>query len=331
MNALNYEEAVHKLLKIQLKEERKSVLTLHFMASLGNGLVGSIAFGWSASNKHSAAIIPFIDMRRTGSATSRASLDTCSPTTRSPGPTSIMMQEMMESMGLKTLAERFKDEEIRAACKDMFPMDNPKNTQEMREYLKNAPRLIMEQRRALLEQESSSSDSDSSDDSDSDSDSDSASDSNDSNPDSDTVSDATESSLDSRRRARRSPTPRRDYSKDRSRGPVRSPDSSRGYTGRRGSPPHRRHESPPRRPREDGRERDRERERDRPRADVYDRRRRDDSRDRYYERERDRGYYSRDDGRRRDSYRDRSPSVRRGSPSPRRRRSDERDYDDRRR
>ncbi|KAI6021053.1 hypothetical protein EDC04DRAFT_2901612 [Pisolithus marmoratus] len=64
----------------------------------------------------------------------------------------IMMEEVMESMGLKALAERFKDNEIKAACKDMFPMDNPKNThfsvhyftsmrldivtEEMREYLK---------------------------------------------------------------------------------------------------------------------------------------------------------------------------------------------------
>lgn len=64
----------------------------------------------------------------------------------------IMMQEMMESMGLNNLAERFKDEEIKAMCKGMFPMDNPKNTrfsinyftsiglgtltEEMREYLK---------------------------------------------------------------------------------------------------------------------------------------------------------------------------------------------------
>ncbi|KAI6124023.1 MIF4G-domain-containing protein [Pisolithus croceorrhizus] len=361
------EEAVHKLLKIQLKEEEEIELINMIIECCSqersySSFYGLVGERFSRLNRHSAATIDTIHRYETNRLRNiRALLWThVRQRLRSPGPTSvsikmneddttsssrifikIMMQEMMESM------ERFKDEEIRAACKDMFPMDNPKNTrfsinyftsiglgiltEEMREYLKNAPRLIMEQRRALLEQESSSSDSDSSDDSDSDSDSDSASDSNDSNPDSDTVSDATESSLDSRRRARRSPTPRRDYSKDRSRGPVRSPDSSRGYTGRRGSPPHRRHESPPRRPREDGRERDRERERDRPRADVYDRRRRDDSRDRYYERERDRGYYSRDDGRRRDSYRDRSPSVRRGSPSPRRRRSDERDYDDRRR
>jgi len=64
----------------------------------------------------------------------------------------ILMTEIMESMGLKALAERFKDEQVRQASKDMFPMDNPKNTrfsinyftsiglgiltEEMREYLK---------------------------------------------------------------------------------------------------------------------------------------------------------------------------------------------------
>jgi pre-mRNA-splicing factor CWC22 len=64
----------------------------------------------------------------------------------------IMMGEMMESMGLKALAERFKDEEVKRSCGGMFPMDVPKNTrfainyftsiglgvvtEEMREYLK---------------------------------------------------------------------------------------------------------------------------------------------------------------------------------------------------
>jgi pre-mRNA-splicing factor CWC22 len=64
-----------------------------------------------------------------------------------------MMQEMMEGMGLKTLAERFKDPEVKRGCEGMFPMDVPKNTtrfainyftsiglgvitEEMREYLK---------------------------------------------------------------------------------------------------------------------------------------------------------------------------------------------------
>lgn len=64
----------------------------------------------------------------------------------------IMMQEVTESMGLKTVVERFKDEEVRMACRGMFPMDNPKDTrfainyftsvglgavtEEMREHLK---------------------------------------------------------------------------------------------------------------------------------------------------------------------------------------------------
>ena len=60
---------------------------------------------------------------------------------------------MMEGMGLKTLAERFKDPEVKRGCEGMFPMDVSKNTrfainyftsiglgvmitEEMREYLK---------------------------------------------------------------------------------------------------------------------------------------------------------------------------------------------------
>ncbi|KAG8759597.1 pre-mRNA-splicing factor cwc22 [Serendipita sp. 396] len=63
----------------------------------------------------------------------------------------IMLQEMNESMGIKTLAERFKDPEVRQNCNGLFPTDLPKNTRfsinfftsinlgaltvEMREYL----------------------------------------------------------------------------------------------------------------------------------------------------------------------------------------------------
>lgn len=64
----------------------------------------------------------------------------------------ILMNEMMESMGLKILAERFKDPEVKRGCEGMFPVDVPKNTrfainyftsiglgvitEDMREYLK---------------------------------------------------------------------------------------------------------------------------------------------------------------------------------------------------
>ena len=63
-----------------------------------------------------------------------------------------MFNEMTEAMGLKTLAERFKDDEVKRCCSGIFPLDNPKNTrfainyltsiglgvitEEMREYLK---------------------------------------------------------------------------------------------------------------------------------------------------------------------------------------------------
>jgi len=169
----------------------------------------------------------------------------------------IMMQEMMESMGLKTLAERFKDPEVKRGCEGMFPMDVPKNTrfainyftsiglgvitEDMREYLKNAPKLIMEQRRAMLEADSSSS-------SDSDSDSsDSSSSSSDSSKSSQSSSED-ESVADRRRRRARSPTPRpkggrRDDSRPErrdedvrggGRGGYRDRERDRGYERRRG-------------------------------------------------------------------------------------------------
>ncbi|KIK98840.1 hypothetical protein PAXRUDRAFT_823455 [Paxillus rubicundulus Ve08.2h10] len=386
MNALNYEEAVHKLLKVELKEGEEVELINMIIEccsqerSYSNfyGLVGERfsklnrvwtdcleqAFGTYYSTIHRYEtnrlrnIARFFGHMLATDAISWVVLGSVKMTEEDTTSSArifvkIMTQEMMESMGLKTLAERFKDEEVRAACKDMFPIDNPKDTrfainyftsiglgvvtEEMREYLKNAPRLIMEQRRAMLEQESSSSDSDSSD-----SDSDSSSDS---DSDSDSEPSDSESSVGSRRR-RRSPTPpRRDrdhgrdkpkdsrrvreYSRDRDDSrtpPRRSPSSPRRNrdnrddraSRRRDSPPHRRRESP-RRPRDDG-GRDRERNRD----DGYDRRRRDHSRDR------DRGHskndrYGRDD-RRRDSNKDRSVT-----PDRRQRASGERGYNDRRR
>lgn len=64
----------------------------------------------------------------------------------------IVLNELTESMGLKTVADRFKDDEVKRCCSGMLPLDNPKNTrfainyltsiglgavtEEMREYLK---------------------------------------------------------------------------------------------------------------------------------------------------------------------------------------------------
>jgi len=166
----------------------------------------------------------------------------------------IMMGEMMESMGLKTLSERFKDVEVKRSCEGMFPMDVPKNTrfainyftsiglgivtEEMREYLKNAPKLIMEQRRAMLEAESSSSDS-----SDSDSDSsDSDSSESDSEPDSPPRR-RRFSSTPPRRRGRsdsRTPPPPRRNVKRESKSPPPPPSRYKDSSRRRESSPYRR-------------------------------------------------------------------------------------------
>lgn len=40
----------------------------------------------------------------------------------------ILMQEMMEEMGIKQLAQRFKDPDLQPALAGIFPKDNPKNT-----------------------------------------------------------------------------------------------------------------------------------------------------------------------------------------------------------
>lgn len=47
----------------------------------------------------------------------------------------IVLQEVMETMGLKGMKERFDDPEVREACKGLFPMENPKETRFAINYL----------------------------------------------------------------------------------------------------------------------------------------------------------------------------------------------------
>ncbi|EKM56034.1 uncharacterized protein PHACADRAFT_145057 [Phanerochaete carnosa HHB-10118-sp] len=316
MNALNYEEAVHKLLKVQLKEGQEIELCKMIIECCSQersystfyGLIGErfckLNRVWNESfelafTDYYTTIHRYETNRLRNIARFFGHLfctDSISwgvmecvrlaeddTTSSSRIFLKIMLQEMTESMGLKMVAERFKDDEIRRVCNSMFPMDNPKDTrfainyftsiglgvvtEEMREHLKNAPRIIMEQRRAMLENESSSSDATDSD-SDSDSDTDSSSDS-DSSP-SDTDSD------DSRRsnRRRRSPS-RNGRGRD-------DPPSPPPRSGRRSpSPPHRRPDDDRNRRRDDrDRDRDRDDDRYRSRRDSPPPRRRDHSPDR---------------------------------------------------
>ena len=87
----------------------------------------------------------------------------------------ILIQEMAEAMGMATLKQRFEtyDQEYIEWYKGMFPKDNARNTRyainfftsiglgpltdDLREYLKNAPKLIIAQAQQLQQQQASTS------------------------------------------------------------------------------------------------------------------------------------------------------------------------------
>ncbi|KAK6931744.1 MIF4G-like, type 3 [Dillenia turbinata] len=95
----------------------------------------------------------------------------------------ILFQELSEHLGIRLLNERLTDPTMQESFESIFPKDNPKNTrfainfftsiglggitENLREYLKNMPRIIMQQQKPVSESEdesgsSGSSDSDSS-------------------------------------------------------------------------------------------------------------------------------------------------------------------------
>lgn len=203
MNALNYEEAVHKLLKVQLNEGEEVGFPLFVYSSIDSsfptqiemvnmiieccsqersyssfyGLVGErfsklnrvwtdsfeTAFGNYYTTIHRYETNRLRNIARFFGhlmATDSLSwmvfecikINEDDTTSSSRIFIKIMMQEMTESMGMKTLSARFKDPEVRRGAEGMFPMDVPKNTrfainyftsiglgvltEEMREYLK---------------------------------------------------------------------------------------------------------------------------------------------------------------------------------------------------
>lgn len=119
----------------------------------------------------------------------------------------IFFQELSEYMGLPNLNARLKDITLQPFFEGLLPRDNPRNTRfainfftsiglggltdELREHLKNAPKMIMTQKQDV---ESSDSSSSSETDSSSDSDSDSSSSSSESSSSSDSSSSSSDSS-----------------------------------------------------------------------------------------------------------------------------------------
>ena len=82
----------------------------------------------------------------------------------------MMLQELSEHLGIRLLNERLNDSMMQESFESIFPKDNPKNTrfcinfftsiglggltENLREYLKNMPRLIMQQQKQVSESES---------------------------------------------------------------------------------------------------------------------------------------------------------------------------------
>lgn len=81
-----------------------------------------------------------------------------------------VVQELSEHLGIRLLNERLTDPTMQDSFESIFPKDNPKNTrfsinfftsiglggitENLREYLKNMPRLIMQQQKQASDSES---------------------------------------------------------------------------------------------------------------------------------------------------------------------------------
>lgn len=86
----------------------------------------------------------------------------------------LLVQELSEHLGIRLLNERLTDPAMAESFESIFPKDNPKNTrfainfftsiglggitENLREYLKNMPRLIMQQQKPDSDPESESDD-----------------------------------------------------------------------------------------------------------------------------------------------------------------------------
>ncbi|KAH9918401.1 MIF4G-domain-containing protein [Epithele typhae] len=161
MNSVNYEEAVHKLLKVQIKEGQEIELVKMIIECCSQersyipfyGLVGERfcrlnrvwfdcfeqAFREYYETVHRYEtnrlrnIARFFGHLLASDAVSWNVLDCIHLTEEDTTSSSrifikIFFSEVTESMGLKTVSERFKDNEVQMSCRGMFPLDNPKDT-----------------------------------------------------------------------------------------------------------------------------------------------------------------------------------------------------------
>lgn len=168
MNALNYEEAVHKLLKVQIAEgeeiemanmiieccsQERSYSNYYGLISERFSKINRVwtdcfeqAFGNYYSTIHRYETNRLRNIARlfghlfASDAISWAvwgcvRLNEDDTTSSSRIFLKIVLTEIMESMGIAGIKERFLDDEVKVACQGMFPMDNPKDTRFAINYL----------------------------------------------------------------------------------------------------------------------------------------------------------------------------------------------------
>ncbi|MQL73817.1 hypothetical protein Taro_006148 [Colocasia esculenta] len=160
MSSVDFEEAGHKLLKIKLEPGQEQYSMIHRLetnklrnvAKFFAHLLGTDALPW-----HVLAYIRLTEEDTTAS--SRIFIK-------------ILFQELSEHLGIRLLNERLTDPTMQDSFESIFPRDNPKNTrfainfftsiglggitENLREYLKNMPRLIMQQQKPVSESDDES-------------------------------------------------------------------------------------------------------------------------------------------------------------------------------
>jgi pre-mRNA-splicing factor CWC22 len=161
MNALNYEEAVHKLLKVQMAEgdeielvnmiieccsQERSYSNFYGLVSERFSKINRVwtdcfeqAFGNYYTTIHRYETNRLRNIARlfghmfandgvSWSVLSAVKLNEEETTSSSRIFLKIVLTEVKEAMGMKGMKERFADPEVKIACQGMFPMDNPKDT-----------------------------------------------------------------------------------------------------------------------------------------------------------------------------------------------------------
>nr|CDI53110.1 probable Pre-mRNA splicing factor cwc22 [Melanopsichium pennsylvanicum 4] len=199
MSSLDFEESVHKLLKLEIPEDQGIELCNMIVECCSQERTYSKFYGnmgerfcklhrkWSETFVQSFTnyydtihryetnrlrnIARFFGHLFSTDSISWASLSVVHMTEEDTTSSSrifvkILFQEMQQQLGLRELAERFKEPSLQQDWQGLFPKDSPKSTrfsinyftsiglgvltEDMREYLKNAPKILLAQRQAAL-------------------------------------------------------------------------------------------------------------------------------------------------------------------------------------